>query len=117
MANWKKTPITEANLCDYLLGCSYQEWQDITKPEAVSLIKKEMDASDCDLTDDQIYEVIIEWVEEEEESAECEDDWKRERAMLAGMAFGTRGYNEVMGYEVQEFSCFSCGDRGCYRCE
>ena len=26
------------------------------------------------------------------------DDWKREAAMHAGMAFGCRGYNDAMGY-------------------
>jgi hypothetical protein len=27
------------------------------------------------------------------------DDWKREQAMQAGMAFGCDGYNEIMGYD------------------
>lgn len=27
------------------------------------------------------------------------DDWDRERAMQAGMAFGCQGYNEAMGYD------------------
>jgi hypothetical protein len=28
-----------------------------------------------------------------------DDDWKREQAMQAGMAFGCDGYNEAMGYD------------------
>jgi hypothetical protein len=27
-----------------------------------------------------------------------DDDWRREAAMQAGMAFGCQGYNDVMGY-------------------
>jgi hypothetical protein len=53
--------------------------------------------------------------EEEEESSE-DDSWQRERAMQAGMMGGVQAYNEVMGCDEQEFSCTSCGDRGCDRC-
>ena len=58
---------------------------------------------------------------DEEESSEYDeesedDSWRRERAMLVGMTHGTQGYNEVMGYDEQEFSCYSCHDRGCDRC-
>lgn len=32
-------------------------------------------------------------------SKDSNDDWKREQAMQAGMAFGCAGYNETMGYD------------------
>jgi len=30
---------------------------------------------------------------------EGDDEWRREQAMQAGMAFGCEGYNEAMGYD------------------
>ena len=49
---------------------------------------------------------------------QCGDDsWQREIAHQAGMMGGIASYNEVMGYDVQESICYSCGDRGCHRCE
>ena len=117
MSTWKDTPISEANLWDYLSGCSWQEWQGIEKKGAVALVKEQMNHLDCDLTDEQIFKICSEWVESEEGDSDEDDSWLRERAMLAGMAFGCRGYNEVMGYEVEEHSCYACDDRGCYRCD
>jgi len=35
-------------------------------------------------------------------SEDDDDDWKTERAMQAGMAFGCAGYNDAMGYDTCE---------------
>ena len=35
---------------------------------------------------------------EEQEEDTFEDDWRREIAMEAGMAFGCDAYNDIMGY-------------------
>ena len=36
---------------------------------------------------------------------ECalDDSWQREQAMQAGMAFGCEGYNDAMGWSVDEY--------------
>ena len=59
---------------------------------------------------------LVHQPDEEEEESSDDDSWRRERAMLAGMTFGTQGYNEVMGYDEAEYSCYACHDRGCDRC-
>jgi len=41
-------------------------------------------------------------------SEDNDDDWKQERAMQAGMAFGCAGYNDAMGYDMN--SPFDDGD-------
>jgi hypothetical protein len=33
---------------------------------------------------------------------DTDDSWRQERAMQAGMAFGVQGYNDAMGYSVDD---------------
>ena len=41
-------------------------------------------------------------------SKDDDDDWRRENAMQAGMAFGCAGYNDAMGYDMN--APFNDGD-------
>mgnify|MGYP003150902831 CR=1 FL=1 len=115
MSTWKKVAITEDSLPQYLQECCWEEWMDLSKDQVIALIKEQM--GQCNLEDEEIHTIFTDWSFSESEMVSEDDSWIRESAMLAGMAFGTRGYNEVMGYEIQEHFCYSCDDRGCHRCE
>ena len=115
---WKETPITEVFLGDYLFDCDWQDWTHMSQKQAVELVKEEMNHMQCELSDEKIFEIIKEWIKDGQQEAQQEDDsWQRERAMLAGMAHGVQAYNDIMGYSESEYSCYSCGDRGCQYCD
>ena len=48
-----------------------------------------------------------------------DDDWREERRVMAGMAYGNRGLAEYGGLELDRPSgtgCHGCGGRGCEEC-
>ena len=116
MDTFEKTPLTADELRDYLDRCSYQEWVDETPEATLELIKEQN--GEPQISDKEILAIVKEWIATEQDNdSEDDDSWQRERAMLAGMTHGVQAYNDIMGYSESEYSCYSCGDRGCQYCD
>lgn len=67
---------------------------------SVQYIEIDLDEADCIRLCIERIRLNPKFIPSKQDS---DDEWKRESAMQAGMAFGVHGYNDVMGYDSEEY--------------